>query len=63
MIFLKSDFIFIKNHNLFKIKTNKRVIDWKLPKYYINKKKLMAKMKFKKILKNGKWRSFFYWCG
>ena len=63
MIFLKSDFIFIKNNNLFKIKTNKRVIDWKLPKYYINKKKPMAKMKSKKILKNGKWRSFFYWCG
>ena len=54
MIFLKSDFIFIKYNNLFKIKTNKRVIDWKLPKYYINKKKLMAKMKSKKILKNGK---------
>ena len=27
MIFLKSDFIFIKNHNLLKIKTNKRVIE------------------------------------
>ena len=27
MIFLKSDFIFIKNRNLFKIKTNKRVIE------------------------------------
>ena len=58
MIFLKSDFIFIKNNNLFKIKTNKRVIDWKLPKYYINKKKLMAKMKSKKILKNGDVASF-----
>ena len=27
MSFLKSDFIFIKNHNLFKIKTYKRVIE------------------------------------
>ena len=27
MTFLKSDFVFIKNHNLFKIKTNKRVIE------------------------------------
>ena len=32
----------------------------KLVKNYINKKQLMAKMKAKKVLINGKRRSFFY---
>ena len=32
----------------------------KLLKNYINKKQLMAKMKAKKVLINGKRRSFFY---
>ena len=35
----------------------------KLLKNYINKKQLMAKLKAKKVLINGKRRSFFYWCG
>ena len=35
----------------------------KLPKNYINKKQLMAKMNSKKVLKSGKRRSFFFYVG
>ena len=35
----------------------------KLPKNYINKKKLMAEMNSKKVRKSGKRRSFFFYVG
>ena len=48
MIFLKSDFITI----CLRLRQIRELS--KLPEYYINTKKLMAKMRSKKILKNGK---------
>ena len=51
----------ITYHHIICLRSRKTRELSKLPKNYINKKQLMAKMNSKKVLKSGKRPSFFFY--